>query len=139
MIDWPLIEQPLVDHLDANTTFTWTNEGGHLGTGVPKGIVQRSGGTSDLDLEDIPDVEITIIAATRAGVWQMAQQVQRVFAGLNPGGIVPDDGDPIYVDEVTQTFAFVVDPDRGTSSYRVATATYSLTLRPQGDEEPIQP
>ena len=130
MTDWPNIEKPLCDHLAANTTFGWTIEGGHdVGSRVPLGIVQRAGGTHDLDLEDAPNVEVTLIGGSRDGLWAMAHQVNRVLAGLNPGGI----GDVIWVDEVGATFGWTVDPDRGSSTYRVATATFSLVLRPQAE------
>ena len=130
MSDWPDIEKPLCDHLAANTTFDWTIEGGHdVGSRVPLGIVQRVGGYHDLDLEDTPTVEVTLIGATRDGIWQMVQQVVHVFAGLNPGAI----GGLIWVDEARETFAFVIDPDRGSSTYRVATATFTLVLRPQAE------
>lgn len=134
MSDWPLVERPLADHLNDSTSFDWTIEGGHVGDRVPLGIVQQVGGSGDLDLEESPSIEVTLIAATRSGVWEMAQQVNRVFAGLNPGGIAGR----IHVDEARQAFGFVIDPDRGTAAYRVATATYTLTLRPQ-DETTTQP
>lgn len=130
MSDWPNIEKPLCDHLDAVTSFAWTIEGAHdVGARVPLGIVQRSGGSHDLDLEDSPSIEVTLIGATRDGLWLMAAQVNRAMAGLNPGGI----GGVIWVDETRTSFGWTIDPDRGTSSYRVATATFSLVLRPQAE------
>ena len=104
MSDWPIIEQPLCDHLQAFTTFPWTIEGGHLGDRKPLGIVQVSGGGHDLDLEHTPDVEVTLIGSTRDGLWQMAKQVDRAMVGLNPGGIHPNDPphlcEPISVDAI---------------------------------------
>lgn len=134
MSDWPDIEKALCDHLDARTNFAWTVEGGHLGDRMPLGIVQVAGGGHDLDLEWSPDVEITLIGRTRDSIWAMARQVTNVFVGLNPGGIHPDDGQPIHIDEARTVFGLRIDPDRGTATYRVAATTYSLTLRPQ--EEP---
>lgn len=132
MTDWPDIEKPLCEHLDTNTTFPWAIEGGHT-TAAPLGIVQVTGGGHDLDQRGdwTPDVEITLRGATRDAIWTMARQVNAVLAGLNPGGIQPDTGDPINVDEVRTVFGLRIDPDQGTSAYRVATATYNLVLRPQ--------
>ena len=135
MSDWPIIEQPLCDHLQASTSFPWTIEGGHLNDRKPLGIVQVSGGGHDLNLEHTPDVEVTLIGPTRDGLWQMARQVDRAMVGLNPGGIHPHEGTPVFVDEVATVFGWRIDPDRGTSTYRVATATFNITLRPQGDDE----
>ncbi len=129
MTAWPLIERPLCDHLAAHTNFSWTNDGGRNYAAVPLGIVQVAGGSNDLDLEDSPSVEVTLRAKTRDGLWQLAQQVDAAFAGLNPGGLPGD----IYVDAARAAFRFTVDPDLGTADYKVATATYSLTLRPQGE------
>lgn len=131
---WLLIEQPLADYLTASTSTRWTNDGRHS-KATSLGIVQRGGGGGDLDLEDEPDVEVTIRAATRAGAWMLARQVREAFAGLNPGGI----GEHVYVDECREVFGFRIDPDAGTSDYLVATATYSLVLRPQRQDNDDAP
>lgn len=128
---WPTIERPLADHLTRASTFPWTVEGGKLGVRRPLGVVQVNGGGHDLEQDATPDVEITLISATREGCWQMAAQVIRALAGLNPGGIIPDVGDPIHIDEVFTVFGFTIDADDSTASYRVARATFNLTLRQQ--------
>lgn len=138
MSEWPLIEEALADHLASRTGFPWRTEGGSVDR-LPLGVVQRSGGSGDLDLEDVAAVEVTLFAASRSGAWELARRVHRAFASLSPGGIVPTQGEPIYVDEARQPFGYAIDPDRGTSAYRVATATYSLTLRPQDTEAVTQP
>ena len=130
MSDWPIIERPLCDHLAEHTNFRWTVEGGR-GITVPLGVVQVVGGSSSLDVDANPNIEITLHAATREGLWVLARQVSRVFAALNPGPI----GDTIWVDEAREAFALEIDPDLGTATYKVATATYALTLRPQGEPE----
>ena len=128
MNDWPIIERPLCDHLSARTNFRWSVEGGRTITS-PLGVVQVVGGSNSLDVDANPNVEITLHAATREGLWVLARQVSRVFAALNPGPI----GDTIWVDEAREAFALKIDPDLGTATYKTATVTYALTLRPQGE------
>ena len=130
MSDWPIIERPLCDHLSARTNFRWSVEGGRTITS-PLGVAQVVGGSNSLDVDANPNVEITLHAATREGLWVLARQVSRVFAALNPGPI----GDTIWVDEAREAFALKIDPDLGTATYKSATVTYVLTLRPQGEPE----
>ena len=134
MSDWPIIERPLCDHLAEHTNFRWAVEGGR-GITVPLGVIQATGGSSTLNVDANPSVEISLYAATREGLWAMARQVTGVFAALNPGPI----GDQIWVDEAREAFSLVIDPDLGTATYKAATATYALTLRPQGEPENTVP
>ena len=126
--DWPLVERALVDHLPTVTNYSWTAPGSHsIGTRVPIGIVEQVGGSTGQEFDLTPDVEVTVVAATRTGCWAMARQVDAaMLRGLNPGGAAG-----IYIDEVKTAFGWVIDPDRAGDGYVVATATYSLTVRPQ--------
>ena len=128
--DWPIVERALLDHLPEVTSFDWQGPGNTIGTAIPVGVLEQVGGSSDgLDLS--PDIEVTVVAATRTGCWLAAQQVDRaILRGLNPGGAAG-----VYIDEATLAFGWAIDPDRETPSYAVATATYTLTVRPQAAEE----
>lgn len=127
--DWPLIERALINHLPTVTTWPWQAPGRHdLGDAFPIGIIeQRGGDISDLDAARI--VEVTVVAGTRSGCWAMAQQVDvAILRGLNPGG-----ADGVYVDEAACVFGWAIDDDWSTPDYCVATATFTLTVRPQAD------
>ena len=49
-----------------------------------------------------------------------------MLRGLNPGAAAS-----VFIDETDQAFGWVIDPDRAGDGYQVATATYTLTVRPQ--------
>jgi hypothetical protein len=84
--------------------------------------VERVGGTGTRIDRDV-DVEISVIAGTRTAMWDLVAQVEARIRALAATG------DP-YVDDVAETFAFAFDPYPNQSARR-ATATYTLTVRPQ--------
>ena len=125
-VTYPNVERVLVDYLPSSTSFDWMAPGSHdVGSRVPVGIVERTGGSSG-DVDRSPSVEVTVVAATRTGVWMLVQQVEAAFVELAaaPAGLT-------YIDDVREIFGFAIDPDRHSDRYTTATATYSLTLRPQ--------
>lgn len=124
---WPLIEAALLDYLPSRTSVAWEGPGrAGIGQRVPCGVVEQSGGTT-VDLDKQVDVEVTVYAVDRAGCWQLAAEVDRaLLLGLNPGG-----ADGVFVDEIAQVFGWSIDQDRSGDNYQVATATYTLTVRPE--------
>ena len=125
---WPLIEAALVDHLPTVTSIPWEAPGrSDAGARIPLGVVEQAGGGQTSGFDQHVDIEVTVYAANRAGCWYLAAQVdQAILRGLNPGG-----AGGIFVDETAQAFGWVIDPDRSGDGYEVATATYTLTVRPQ--------
>lgn len=128
MADYPNLERALLDWLPTVTGFAWEAPGRHsIGARVPVGIAERAGGSGGATLDAAMSIEVTVAAATRSGCWAMAQQIDRAFLrSLNPGG-----AGVIYVDEVRLIFGWAIDPDRSGDGYNVASATYTLTVRPQ--------
>ena len=89
--------------------------------------VARIGGHG-YDLEKTINVEVDVHAQTRANMWALAARVEEAMDRLVAAGTV--DG---YVDDVAEVFAFAFDPPAN-RDVRRATATYALTLRPQGKQ-----
>lgn len=125
---WPLIEAALIDHLPTVTSVPWEAPGrSDAGARIPLGVVEQIGGIQDVGLDKQVTVEITVYAARRPGCWQLASAIDiAMLRGLNPGA-----AGGVFIDETDQAFGWVIDPDRAGDGYQVATATYTLTVRPQ--------
>jgi len=88
---------------------------------VPRVRVQRTGGAEN-GLDRDVDVEVTVYAASRAGLWSACAAVETAMASLAANGTP-------YVDDVTTAFAFAADGDAARPA-RTALATFTLTVRP---------
>ena len=94
---------------------------------MPLGVVEQVGGIQDVGLDKQATVEVTVYAARRPGCWQLASAIDiAMLRGLNPGA-----AGGVFIDETQQAFGWVIDPDRAGDGYVLATATYTLTVRPQ--------
>lgn len=127
-IPWPSVEAALIDHLPTVTPIDWEAPGrSEPGARVPLGVVEQVGGIQDVGLDKQATVEVTVYAARRPGCWQLASAIDiAMLRGLNPGA-----AGGVFIDETQQAFGWVIDPDRAGDGYMVATATYTLTVRPQ--------
>jgi len=129
-LDWPLLEDQIVDYLNANTTVVWAvqRDGADVGPNTG-GVRCRVGNTGSLDRS--VDVELTVVAATRSGMWRLTGRVDRAMRRL-------DFLARSYVDEVDVPFGWAPE-DPGPTGLSSGTATYSLTVRrqpePMIDEE----
>lgn len=88
-------------------------------------LVQRSGGSTAVISKDV-DVEVWVFAGTRAEMWALAADVESAMFDLAADGAAEG-----YVDDVVEAFGFSQEPYSNTSVRR-ATATYQITVRPQG-------
>ena len=90
--------------------------------------VERTGGGGRWLDKDV-DVEVSVHAMSRPAMWAFAAAVESAMWALAANGD-PQGDPPFYVDDVGETFAFAVDPHPNAERRR-ATATYTLTVRPQ--------
>lgn len=86
--------------------------------------VERVGGASAWIDREV-DIEVTVVAADRGDMWDLAASVETAMAALAAAG-TPDG---VYVDDVTTAFGFANDPPADPAKRR-ATATFTLTVRP---------
>lgn len=121
MREWPDIERAVVAWLGTLGRPVYTETGPT--TPAEYLTVERVGGTGTRIDRDV-DVEISVIAATRPALWDLVADVEARIRALAATG------DGMYVDDVVEAFAFSIDPYPNTSVRR-ATATYTLTVRPQ--------
>lgn len=121
-LDWPLLEDQIVDHLTSATGFAWrvTRDGEDL-PAKAGGVRVSMSGESDVDRSY--DVELTVVAATRSGMWQLTGKTDRVMRKL-------DFLSRSYVDEVVTVFGWTPE-DPGPTGLASGTATYRLTVRRQ--------
>lgn len=121
MPEWPDVERTVVAWLGTLGRPVYTETGPTTPTEYL--TVERVGGTGTRIDRDV-DVEISVIAGTRSDLWALVAQVEARVRALAASG------DDTYVDDVAETFAFAIDPYPNTTVRR-ATATYTLTVRPQ--------
>lgn len=126
---WANVERLVVQWLSQRTTATVFTETSTdldkyaLTTGAI--LVQRSGGSTAEISKDV-DIEIWVYRGTRALMWDLAADVESVMADLAADATAEG-----YVDDVIEAFGFSQEP-YANQSVRRATATYQLTVRPQG-------
>lgn len=121
-LDWPLLEDQIVDWLNAGTGIAWAVQRDGADAGPNTGGVRVSVGQTG-DLVRSVDVELTVVAATRSGMWRLTGKVDRAMRGL-------DFLSRSYIDEVAVLFGWSPE-DPGPTGLSSGTATYSLTVRRQ--------
>lgn len=122
---WPNSEKLAVSWIKAATSrpvFTETPE--DLQPHLPAYQVNRVGGTEISPHERTVILEIDVMAATRAAMWDSVQVLQRAMGSLAANGTAQ-----WYVDDVVESFGAAIEPTQ-TDGIRRATSTYTLTLRP---------
>ena len=122
-LDWPMLEDQLVDYLATATGYGWSTDLHAAGDPLPPaGAVICSdspGGDVDMGM----DAELTVVAASRSGMWALARKVDRAMRHA-------DFLSRSYVDEVSTVFGWAAEDPSPTGLYS-GTATYRLTVRRQ--------
>ena len=121
MPEWPNVEEAVVAWLGALGRPVYTETG--PSTPAEYLVVERVGGAGTAIDQDV-DVEVSVIAPTRAAMWALVSQVEARMEALAANGT------DTYVDDVALTFGFKVDPYPNVTVRR-ATATFTVTVRPQ--------
>lgn len=120
---WPDVEAAARSYLATVTGRTVWTETPATASGTYL-IVERTGGTSEHIHRDV-DLEITAIAPTRAGVWQLAGDIEVAMFEAAASSL----GNSVYCDDVHEVFGFAADPPDD-PRVRKARATYQITVRP---------
>jgi len=123
---WPDIERAVVAWFAPLGRPVYTETGPTVPTEYL--TVERVGGVGTSIDRDV-DVEISVIAVTRTAMWDLVADVEARVRALAANGD-PLGVPPFYVDDIAERFAFAFDPYPNTAARR-ATATYTLTVRPQ--------
>lgn len=122
-LTWPDLEASVAAHLTARLPApVYTETPPDASLPVPRVVVERVGGAGLGIVQDV-DIEVTVWAATRAAMWALVSLTETAMGALAAAG-------QPYVDDVALPFAFAAQPPRSHGS-RSATATYTLTVRPQ--------
>lgn len=119
---WPNVERGIVSYLKGLApTYTQT-------VGVMPDLyitVERVGGAGSPVDQDV-SIEVTVSSReSRGDMWDLAATVEDAMRSL-----AANDGGGIYIDDVSLRFGFGIDMPT-TQGVWQATATFSLTLRPQ--------
>lgn len=121
-LKWANVEKAVKAYLGGLINVAvWTETGSDPGGEYI--TVERVGGNTEWISKHI-DVEVTVTAATRARMWELAGDVESAMWSLAAHG-----GGGVYFDDVTEAFGFAFDPPDN-QDVRRAIATYTLTVRP---------
>lgn len=89
-------------------------------------VIDVTPGPGDFDTDREIDVEVTVYARTRARAKALATEVDSIMSLLPASGT-----EEFYVDAIAVRFGFAIEKTP-TQTARQASATYTLTVRPQG-------
>ena len=120
MPSWPDVEKAVVAWLTTLGVPVYTETGPT--TPAEYILVERVGGAGRRIDKDI-SIEVAVIAASRPAMWALASSVEMRMRELAAAGAP-------YIDDVDEQFSFAFDPYPNVAARR-ATATYTLTVRPQ--------
>jgi len=121
-LDWPLLEDQIVDYLNGATAISWAvQRDGSAAAPNTGGVRVSVGATGTVDRG--VDVELTVVAATRTGMWQLTGQTDRAMENA-------DFLSRSYIDEITLPLGWTPE-DPGPTGLSSGTATYNLVVRRQ--------